>query len=124
MRKINLFKNWMTESLFPCDYSNLKRYKNYLAKVSVNDEGLTSKEFMAQSKESDLFFNVAPLKVGDIVVANCWDSYKRRQYNHYYVVTEITSDYITFCGVYDNNQLTTYLKAYKALKLMRENNTI
>ena len=116
MMQIELFQNWMCDNVEPCNWSNDKRYKNYLAKVEMDAEGEEKCEYLPSSKQSDLYFNVSSLNTNDIVVASCWDAYKHRQRKHYYIVIEKNADGIILDGGKDDSY-TTYRKAYKGIKL-------
>lgn len=102
-----IFENWLIENIEPCDWSNYSRYRNYLAITTKDENGEYEREFLKQSKNKDEYFNVAPVKVGDILWANCWDDRKRRGRNWFYVVIEKTNDELQTLA------FTTYLKAKK-----------
>lgn len=88
-------KNWILEPVDPWDYSNTKRRKNYLAVVTKTDNGDFSYEWLKESKESDEYFNITNVKVGDVLMAGYKDNYN---YKHseklYYKVIEKTNDNI------------------------------
>ena len=68
----------MTEGLDEWCYSNPQRYHNYLAVVTRDTDGNGSFDWLEQSRESDEYFNVAVVKVGDVLLAGCKDRYKNR----------------------------------------------
>lgn len=109
MDKISLFKGWMEDNISPCDFSNNKKYHNYLASVSLDNDGNETRNYADISDESDLYFNVSKFKVGDIVVANCFDKYKKRTSKTYYIIIAKDTESITFSDGYN-----TYRQAYKA----------
>lgn len=109
MEKISLFKGWMEDNISPCDFSNDKKYHNYLAVVSLDDDGNETRKYCDISDESDLYFNVSNLNVGDIVVVGCFNKYKKRTVKKYYIIIAKDTESITFSDEY-----TTYRKAYKA----------
>lgn len=109
METISLFKGWMEDNISPCDFSNDKKYHNYLAVVSLDDDGNETRKYCDISDESDLYFNVSNLNVGDIVVVGCFNKYKKRTCKKYYIIIAKDTESITFSDEY-----TTYRKAYKA----------
>jgi len=112
METISLFKGWMEDNISPCDWSNDKKFHNYLAVVSLDDDGNETRTYSDISDESDLYFNVSKLKVGDIVVVGCFNKYKKRTVKKYYNIIAKDTESITFSDDY-----TTYRKAYKTKKI-------
>ena len=109
MVEIPLFKSWAEDNIEPCTWER-KKYKNYCAVVTLNDDGKEERTYFEISKERDLFFQFKDVKVGDIIVASCWNVYKCRQSKLYYIVEKITADIVQLSDPY-----TTYRKAYKSL---------
>ena len=101
----------MTKGLDEWCYSNPKRYHNYLAVVTQDTDGNCSFDWLEQSRESDEYFNVAVVKIGDVLLAGCKDRYKNRTVGKYwYGVVAKNEDTLTM--VYD----TTFNKVKKTMK--------
>lgn len=67
--EIECDKNWLLDYLEPWDYTNTKRYKNYLAIVSRDERGEFVYHWCKESRESDEYFNITDIKEGDILLA-------------------------------------------------------
>lgn len=123
MKKITLFHNWTEDNLYPHDWSNRSRYKNYLARTSMGQHGKILKDFLEPSKDNDLYFNVANVESGCILLASCWDSRKNRQYKTYWLVIERTDEYI---GLIDYSTYRSACKDWESgdylLRINEENN--
>lgn len=123
IKTLKLFNGWLEENIAPCDWSNQKRWKNYLAIVSMNNEGEEEKYFLSDSKESDLYFNISDVKPKDILLASCWDDRKKRQYKQYYIVLEVNPNSLILSYGNEEMDFTTYRKTYKGLmKYLEEQN--
>lgn len=115
MITIPLFQRNMTDYVEPLNYRNYKRYENYMAIVNgLDSEGKEERTYLNRLDEEDLFFNAKDVKAYDIIIACCWDNYKRRKSKSYYIVLDINDDQMTL-----DNGHTTYLKTVKALKELR-----
>lgn len=112
MIKIQLYQRNMTETIEPLNYSNCKRYDNYMAIVyGLDSEGKEVRTYLREIGDPDMYFNTKDVKAGDILIACCWDNYKRRSHKCYYIVQEINNDEMTI-----DDGHTTYLKTVKSLK--------
>lgn len=110
MIKVELFHRNIVECIEPLDYSNTKKFSNYMAIINrLNDDGTENRTYLPELN-GDLYFNVKDVKKGDILVASCWNKYKKRQNKCYYIVLEINDDEMTI-----DDGHTTYRKAVKAL---------
>ena len=110
MRVINLFKRNIAEYLEPLNYSNPKKYKNYMAIINgLNDDGTENRTYLRELYD-DLYFNAKDVKKGDIIVASCWNRYKPRQEKCYYIVLDINDEEMKI-----DDGHSTYRKAVKAL---------
>lgn len=107
MKTISLFQGNIVDYISPLDYSNPKRYHNYMAII----EGLSAdgKEIRTYLREmtGDLYFNTNGVKAGDILKVNCWDERKSRQYTKYYNVININDECLTL-----DDGHSTYRKAF------------
>lgn len=104
-KKIEIAQNWVLESIEPWNWSNTNRYKNYLAIVSRDDEGIFNYSWCKSSSENDEYFYVKDVKVGDILMAGYKDFRKPYGKKLYYKVLEKTDEYLLlYCD-------TTYRKA-------------
>lgn len=74
--EIECDKNWLLDYLEPWDYTNTRRYKNYLAIVSRDESGEFVYRWCKESRESDEYFNITEIKEGDILMAGYKDNYK------------------------------------------------
>lgn len=105
---IELYENWITECLDGWNYSNPKRYHNYLAIVRKDDEGNYNYEWLNESKSDDEYFNVHNVNVGDVLMAGCKDTRKNRGWGKwFYRVIEKDDCHMTLL------KDTTYLKVKK-----------
>lgn len=115
MKTIPLFQRNMTDFVEPLNYRNPRRYENYMAIVKgLDPEGEEERTYLNKLNGEDLFFNAKDVKAYDIIIACCWDNYKRRKRKSYYIVLDITDDQMTL-----DDGHTTYLKTVKALKELR-----
>ena len=114
MRKINnnetitvkVFNNAIAENIGIWDYSNTKKYSNWMGRMTDKDG---KAEYFKKSYDEDLYFYLPKdIKAGDILKAGCTMIYKKRSESAYYAVIEVTEDSITLL------EETTYLKATKA----------
>ena len=114
MRKINnnetitvkVFNNAIAENIGIWDYSNTKKYSNWIGRMTDKDGKV---EYFKKSYDEDLYFYLPKdIKAGDILKAGCTMVYKKRSESAYYAVIEVTEDSITLL------EETTYLKATKA----------
>ena len=111
MNTIELFQRNIAECLEPLNYSNRKKYNNYMAIINgLNSDGTEDRTYLREL-DDDLYFNVKDVKKGDIIVASSWNRYKNRQEKCYYIVLDITDDEMTI-----DDGHTTYRKAVKALR--------
>lgn len=110
-----LFNGWSEDNLEPNDWSNPKRYNNYVATTVMDGDGKEQRVYLDESKESDLYFNFSKANVGDIIIASCWDERKYRQSKRYYIVEAKDEKEIVLAYADDEgNIFTTYRKAAKA----------
>lgn len=112
---VPLFNSWMEDSVEPCDWRNWKRFENYFASVTMNEEGKEDRIYMPESSERDLFFCVKDLHEGDIAVASRWDKRKSRQRKNYYIVLSKTTTELILCSGYGDIDFSTYRKTFKVL---------
>lgn len=100
-------KNWLLEGLDVWDWSNSKRYKNYMAVVTIDEKGDMAYDWLKWGEDSDEYFKIDKVNKGDIVVAGCKDSYKpRHSTKEFYKVIDKTDDQLTL-----SQAVTTYRKA-------------
>ena len=110
MTKVELFQKNIAERIEPLNYSNRKKYNNYMAIINgLNSDGTEDRTYLREL-DDDLYFNAKDVKKGDIIVASCWNRYKNRQEKCYYIVLDITDSEMTI-----DDGHTTYRKAVKAL---------
>ena len=110
---VKVFNNAIAENIGIWDYSNTKKYSNWIGRMTDKD-GKT--EYFKKSYDEDLYFYLPKnLKAGDILKAGCTMVYKKRSESAYYAVIEVTEDSITLL------EETTYLKATKAYNEYVEN---
>ena len=103
---VKVFGNAIAENIGIWDYSNTKKYSNWIGRMTDKDGKV---EYFKKSYDEDLYFYFPKnLKAGDILKAGCTMIYKKRSENAYYAVIEVTEDSITLL------EETTYLKATKA----------
>ena len=103
---VKVFGNAIAENIGIWDYSNTKKYSNWIGRMTDNDGKV---EYFKKSYDEDLYFYFPKnLKAGDILKAGCTMIYKKRSESAYYAVIEVTEDSITLL------KETTYLKATKA----------
>lgn len=107
--KINTVDNWMVEAISNVwNYTNKRRYRNWFAIVTRDENGMEKRSYMKESRNEDEYFNVSKVNVGDILMAGCYDERKNRGIKHsYYAVVAKSNDSITLVSE------TTYLKAKK-----------
>ena len=112
--KKEIKENWLTECLSVWDFSHYK-YFNWIGIVTRDNNGFNKYEWLKISKNSDEYFNFAPVKKGDILYAGCKNKNKNYPISTaYYGVVEKTEDYVEL--VKD----TTYLKVKNILKSILE----
>ena len=112
---LSLFEGWICERIYPCDKSNRNKYSNYVAVINGYEDGVENRTYLKESKDADLWFYAAKLEQFDIVVASCWQNYKRRQVKQYYIVHSISeTELCLYCTALDGENLSTYRKAKKA----------
>ena len=110
---LKVFNNAIAENIGIWDYSNTKKYGNWIGRMTDKDGKV---EYFKKSYDEDLYFYLPKdLKAGDILKAGCTMFYKKRSESAYYAVIEITEDSITLL------EETTYLKATKAYNEYVEN---
>ena len=110
---VKVFSNAIAENIGIWDYSNTKKYSNWIGRMTDKD-GKT--EYFKKSYDEDLYFYLPKdIKAGDILKAGCTMIYKKRSESAYYAVIEVTEDSITLL------KETTYLKATKAYNDYVEN---
>ena len=103
---VKVFKNAIAENIGIWDYSNTKKYSNWIGRMTDKDGKVV---YFKKSYDEDLYFYLPKdLKAGDILKAGCTMIYKKRSESAYYAVIEVTEDSITLL------KETTYLKATKA----------
>ena len=103
---VKVFNNAIAENIGIWDYSNTKKYSNWIGRMTDKDGKV---EYFKKSYDEDLYFYLPKnLKAGDILKAGCTMVYKKRSESAYYAVIEVTEDSITLL------EETTYLKATKA----------
>ena len=116
MNRCKIEENWLIESLPVWDWSNRNRYSNWMAIVTRDENGMENRDYLTKSKNSDEFFNLAPVREGDILSAGCYDTRKSRGVKRsYYAVLEKSDDTIAL------GEYTTYRKAKKGLLEKEEN---
>ena len=102
---VKVFNNAIAENIGIWDYSNTKKYSNWIGRMTDKD-GI---EYFKKSYDEDLYFYLPKdIKAGDILKAGCTMIYKKRSESAYYAVIEVTENSITLL------KETTYLKATKA----------
>ena len=110
---VKVFSNAIAENIGIWDYSNTKKYSNWIGRMTDKDGKV---EYFKKSYDEDLYFYLPKdLKAGDILKAGCTMIYKKRSESAYYAVIEVTEDSITLL------KETTYLKATKAYNEYVEN---
>ena len=103
---VKVFGNAIAENIGIWDYSNTKKYSNWIGRMTDKDGKV---EYFKKSYDEDLYFYLPKnIKAGDILKAGCTMIYKKRSESAYYAVIEVTEDSITLL------KETTYLKATKA----------
>ena len=103
---VKVFDNAIAENIGIWDYSNTKKYSNWIGRMTDKDGKV---EYFKKSYDEDLYFYLPKdIKIGDILKAGCTMFYKKRSESAYYAVIEVTEDSITLL------KQTTYLKATKA----------
>lgn len=103
---VKVFGNAIAENIGIWDYSNTKKYSNWIGRMTDKDGKV---EYFKKSYDEDLYFYFPKdIKAGDILKAGCTMIYKKRSESAYYAVIEVTEDSITLL------KETTYLKATKA----------
>lgn len=103
---VKVFDNAIAENIGIWDYSNTKKYSNWIGRMTDKDGKV---EYFKKSYDEDLYFYLPKdIKAGDILKAGCTMIYKKRSESAYYAVIEVTEDSITLL------EQTTYLKATKA----------
>lgn len=114
MTKIELKNNWLIDNIEPCDWSDSRKYKNYLAICTISEDNKEEKAFLPDTKDTDKYFDVTDVEVDNILCASCWNNRKSIQSKVYYVVTEKTDDYIEL------DEYTTFRKALNRDKMTRK----
>ena len=110
---VKVFGNAIAENIGIWDYSNTKKYSNWIGRMTDKDGKV---EYFKKSYDEDLYFYLPKnIKAGDILKAGCTMIYKKRSESAYYAVIEVTEDSITLL------KETTYLKATKAYNEYVEN---
>lgn len=110
---VKVFSNAIAENIGIWDYSNTKKYSNWIGRMTDKDGKV---EYFKKSYDEDLYFYLPKdIKAGDILKAGCTMIYKKRSESAYYAVIEVTEDSITLL------EETTYLKATKAYNDYVEN---
>ena len=110
---VKVFGNAIAENIGIWDYSNTKKYSNWIGRMTDKDGKV---EYFKKSYDDDLYFYLPKdLKAGDILKAGCTMIYKKRSESAYYAVIEVTEDSITLL------KETTFLKATKAYNEYVEN---
>ena len=110
---VKVFSNAIAENIGIWDYSNTKKYSNWIGRMTDKDGKV---EYFKKSYDEDLYFYLPKdIKAGDILKAGCTMVYKKRSESAYYAVIEVTEDSITLL------EETTYLKATKAYNDYVEN---
>lgn len=110
---VKVFNNVIAENIGIWDYSNTKKYSNWIGRMTDKDGKV---EYFKKSYDEDLYFYLPKdIKAGDILKAGCTMIYKKRSESAYYAVIEVTEDSITLL------EETTYLKATKAYNEYVEN---
>ena len=110
---VKVFNNAIAENIGIWDYSNTKKYSNWIGRMTDKDG---KAEYFKKSYDEDLYFYLPKnLREGDILKAGCTMVYKKRSESAYYAVIEVTEDSITLL------EETTYLKATKAYNEYVEN---
>lgn len=110
---VKVFNNAIAENIGIWDYSNTKKYSNWIGRMTDKDG---KAEYFKKSYDEDLYFYLPKnIQAGDILKAGCTMIYKKRSESAYYAVIEVTEDSITLL------EETTYLKATKAYNEYVEN---
>ena len=103
---VKVFGNAIAENIGIWDYSNTKKYSNWIGRMTDKDGKV---EYFKKSYDEDLYFYLPKdIQAGDILKVGCTMIYKKRSESAYYAVIEVTEDSITLL------KETTYLKATKA----------
>lgn len=107
--KLQVNENWLTEPFDEFNYSHHK-YFNWVGIVTRDVNGENQYGWLKPSKNVDEYFNVSPVKTGDILYVGSKNTYKKHQIEcAYYGV--IAKDENSIELVRD----TTYLKVKKRL---------
>ena len=110
---VKVFNNAIAENIGIWDYSNTKKYSNWIGRMTDKDGKV---EYFKKSYDEDLYFYLPKdIQEGDVLKAGCTMVYKKRSESAYYAVIEVTEDSITLL------EETTYLKATKAYNEYVEN---
>ena len=110
---VKVFHNAIAENIGIWDYSNTKKYSNWIGRMTDKDGKVA---YFKKSYDEDLYFYLPKdIKAGDILKAGCTMIFKKRSESAYYAVIEVTEDGITLL------KETTYLKATKAYNEYVEN---
>lgn len=110
MRNYGIEDNWLIEDLPQWDWSNRKKYSNWMAIVTRDEKGNEHRSYLPFSKNEDEYFNLCTVNEGDILVVGCYNRRKSRgETRMYYAVFGKSKDTITM------EEYTTYRKAKKGL---------
>ncbi len=108
--------NWLTQNLAVWCWDN--KHHNYLAIVTRDGNGEDKYNWLKQSKNSDEYFNVAPVNKGDILLAGSKKRNKDYSEREFYGVVDKTEESLMLV------KETTYLKTKKLLNAINVGDVI
>lgn len=87
-------KNWILETIYPWNNTNPKRWNNYIAVVARKEDGTFNYNWLNGSKETDEWFNITDVVVGDVLMVGVKDGYhpNRPSEKLYYKVMDRTDN--------------------------------
>lgn len=116
INRYDVFKGWLEENVWPCNWRNTNRFRNWMAIVDMDADGKEARRYLDLSREDDLFFNISAVRPLDIVAASVWDSCKQRQTKQYYICVETGPDFIRLAYRNESVDFTTFRKTWKELQ--------
>ena len=114
---------YTTDNVWPNIWRNinLKRYKNWAAKTSLNkDTGKEDRKYLDGTEDEDCFWCVANVKKGDILAFGNYDRRGNNTERAYYAVTEMAEEFMALLTEDNEKGFTTIRKAIKAIKVWEE----
>lgn len=119
---IEIDSNYTAENVCPNNWwdINLKRYRNWAAIVTLDENGDENRKYLKGSHDSDTFFQVADVKKGDILAFGLFDTRGHNTKRGYYIVIDINEDEMTLGSEDEKDGYTTIRKALKAKKLLNQ----